>query len=428
MNATQEVYVHSRRAAGVMRPGDEWIVGSATSCDLRVADSGVMGRHCRLRHLGPRVRLESLHGLHPARIGGAEVEAASFPLVGAFQVGSAMVRLHPGGEPLEDALPEMVGASPAMIDLAARVRRVARWELPVLLRGESGTGKDLVARAIHALGARADHAFVAINGAGLDPALAASALFGHARGAFTGASTAREGALRRAHRGTLFIDEVASLAPQVQATLLRVLEEGVVHAVGADDAVPVDLRIVAATCEDLERDVERGRFRRDLYQRLAASVIRVPPLRERVADIEPLARQLLARAAPGFVLSPEALQALERYRFPGNVRELRNVICQAALVAEGGVIADSDVDLALDERNGGAGTRRPIAARAVAVLAETGGNISAAARRLGVPRSTFRDAIRRAQNDPATDKPCVSGPSVGVTMSAEPLPPDVSTK
>ena len=287
----------------------------------------------------------------------------------------------------------MIGRSPPMVRLARLVSRCAPMRVATLLRGESGSGKELVARALHALGDRPDSPFIAVNAAGLGETLGASALFGHVRGAFTGASDSRLGAFRRAGDGSLFIDEIASLSPRLQAQLLRVIEEGVVTPLGSDEESNVGMRLITATCEPLEQQVARGAFRADLYQRLSACVIGVPPLRDRRADI-PLLTRSFCRADPlNHHIDPDALPLLRSYSFPGNVRELRNILIQAALYAEGPTITESDIRIVLAERSHKA---KPTPAQARALVAELNGNISAAARTLRLPRSTFRDLLKRS--------------------------------
>jgi len=284
-----------------------------------------------------------------------------------------------------------------MIQLARLVRKLARMPLPVLLRGESGSGKELVAHALHRCGARCRGPFVAINGAAVSDDLGASVLFGHAKGAFTGASARRLGAFRQADGGTLFLDEVASLSAQVQAALLRVVEDGQVQPMGADRAVQVDVRLVAATCEPLAKLVDAGQFRGDLFQRLTGGVLRVPPLREHLSDLRPLSEHLLAGLKMGvYRLADEAMDELKGYPFPGNVRELRNVLAQAALCCEGATIGAVEVAAVLDQRVPHR-TKRMKPAQALTLVARTQGNISAAARRAGIPRSTFRDLLRAAR-------------------------------
>lgn len=245
---------------------------------------------------------------------------------------------------------ELVTVNPNMRRLLELADRVALRDVPVLLTGESGTGKELMARRLHRRSARRDGPFVAVNCAALPESLAESELFGHEKGAFTGADKDRPGRFEEANGGTLFLDEIGDLPLALQAKLLRVLEDGLVRRVGGRRDIPVSVRVVAATNRDLTQAMEAGQFRRDLYYRLAVVRIELPPLRQRKGDISALARHFLLSLAarhglPAGELSPEALEALENYAWPGNVRELRNVLERALVVRAGGVIRREDLDL-----------------------------------------------------------------------------------
>lgn len=349
---------------------------------------------CRLRHEGAGVLLSATA---PVSWGTAELKRGRLPLHGCVRRGDAWLCWGPL-QP--EALPGMLGRTRPMVELGDLVRRLASVSLPVLIRGGSGTGKELVARALHSLSARSEGPFVAVNGATLTASLGGSQLFGHVRGAFTGAREGRQGAMRAADGGTLFIDEVGSLCPEVQASLLRAIEERCVVPVGADEEVETDVRLLSATCEPLEQAVEEGRFRRDLHQRLAATIVRVPPLHTRREDIPLLARHLLdENGFAHLALAPGAKSQLKLLRFPGNVRELRNLLVQAALQCTGGTIHQHDLSRAVAARQGTYRPRLEGLAQELdvaKVLSDHGGNRSAAARALGVPRSTFRDWLRRA--------------------------------
>lgn len=235
----------------------------------------------------------------------------------------------------------LIGRSSKMQEVFKRIALAAASEASVVLYGESGTGKELAARAIHQFSSRADGPFVAVNVAALSPTLAESELFGHERGAFTGAQEQRDGLLVRANRGTLFLDEVADIPLPVQVKLLRALEHGEVLPVGGQRPVTVDFRVVSATHQDLSERIEAGKFRHDLYFRLAAFRIDIPPLRERPEDIAPLAEHFLNQSGSvqaAATLSKAARQALVERPWYGNVRELRNAIEHAVIVARGGVI------------------------------------------------------------------------------------------
>jgi DNA-binding NtrC family response regulator len=286
--------------------------------------------------------------------------------------------------------------------LLATIAKVARSPLPVLVTGETGTGKELVARAVHEGSGRG--AFVPVNCAALPEHLLESELFGHERGAFTGADRAKRGLFEEAHEGTLFLDEVAELPAPLQPKLLRALEEGEIRRVGATRSVHVDVRLVAATNRDLDEEVAAGRFREDLFWRLNGLTLHVPPLRERPADIPLLIEHYLTRFTPAGTTAPrptpEASALLTTYPWPGNVRELRSVVERAATLAAGAPIG---VEVLTDRvRDGGLlrstvqeAARRNLSMREVErayileILRVSGGNKSRAAEILGLDRKTL---------------------------------------
>jgi two-component system response regulator AtoC len=255
----------------------------------------------------------------------------------------------------------MVGRSEVMRVLFEQIRRVAQAAGPVLIIGESGTGKELVARAIHEESNRADKAFIAVNCAGVPEDLLESEFFGHLAGAFTGAARARKGLFAEAVGGTLFLDEIAEMPVNLQAKLLRVLQEGRMRPVGSDKEQPVDARVVAATNRDLERAVASGQFRTDLYYRLETFVLQVPALRERGKDRELLAGRFIAQFSAqagrlNLTLSESALELVKRYSFPGNVRELQNAMERAVTFCTGNVIEREHLPARLRERGEGQST------------------------------------------------------------------------
>ncbi|MFQ6757533.1 MAG: sigma-54-dependent Fis family transcriptional regulator [Deltaproteobacteria bacterium] len=243
----------------------------------------------------------------------------------------------------EQGLADMVGKSGVMVSFLQTVVKVAQYDTTVLITGESGTGKELVARGIHHKSGRADKPFLAVNCGGMPSSLLESELFGYVKGAFTGAEKDRKGIFQEAHGGTLFLDEIGELPPDAQVKLLRVLQEREVRPVGGARAVPVDVRVLAATARDLEEEVAVGRFREDLFYRLNVIRLHVPPLRERMEDIPLLCARLLDRIAAKLDRQPPELRsatlaALLRHRWPGNVRELENALERAMVLAEGSVI------------------------------------------------------------------------------------------
>jgi two-component system, NtrC family, response regulator len=249
-----------------------------------------------------------------------------------------------------DSFEGIVGFCPAMQDVFRAVRRVAGSDAQVLIAGESGTGKELVARAIHRLSERGSSPFVAINCGAIPENLLESELFGHEKGAFTGAHTRRAGRIETAHRGTLFLDEIGELPVSLQVKLLRFLQEHRIERVGGRQEIAVDVRVIAATNADLDREMKEERFREDLYYRLAVVRVSLPPLRERGEDVAVLAKIFLERFArenkkniSGF--SAEALEALQTHDWPGNVRELENRVKRAIIMAEGRKLTSADLEL-----------------------------------------------------------------------------------
>ncbi len=297
---------------------------------------------------------------------------------------------------------ELVWADPLMRPLVESLKRVAPTSATVLLTGESGTGKEVVARALHALSPRKAHAFVAVNCAALSESLLDSELFGHERGAFTGADKQRRGRFELADGGTLLLDEVGEMSPALQAKLLRVLQERQVVRVGGNATVDVDVRVIAATHRDLRAAVTAGTFREDLFYRLAVVPLHLPPLRERKLDIPALAQhflqQLGRRHARGKVaLTPEALLALQAQAWPGNVRELYNCIERAVVLGNGPHIAASDLEVAApkpvpgDQSVNLAELERDAIARA---LDQCGGNRRQAADLLGISLRTLQYKLK----------------------------------
>ncbi len=298
----------------------------------------------------------------------------------------------------------LVGRSKAMQAVFEKVRAVADTDAPVLLLGESGTGKELVARAIHHNSGRRDGPFVPVNCAAIPADLLESELFGHERGAFTGAVRKRRGLFAEAHGGTMLLDEVGDIPGNLQGKLLRALQDGTVRPVGADEEVRLDVRVVSATHQDLPALVGQGRFREDLYYRIAVIPIRLPSLRERSEDILPLAEHFLTRAAAtldkrldGF--DENATAWLMNHRWPGNVRELENVVERAATLARGPRITRGDLGVEFAPDTAARGSLRPTLAELTdqyvrRVLEETKGDKVTAAKILGVSVRTLQRRFR----------------------------------
>ncbi len=314
----------------------------------------------------------------------------------ARQVDLLQRTIRPAG-----SIETLIGTSPAMTQVKERIRRAAPVQGTVLVTGETGTGKELAARAIHAGSARADRAFVALNCAALTESLLENELFGHGKGAFTGAAAPRAGLIEHASGGTLFLDEIGTMSGALQAKLLRALESGEVRRMGENDSRRVDVRFVAATNVDLKAAIETGEFRRDLYYRLNVHLIHMPPLRERGDDLGLLAEHFLARFGPAAGVErfhPDAWRLLSGYSFPGNVRELEHMIQRAVAIAQGAELRPEDLPEevtapppapAAPEGTVAAARERADRETIVATLARHSGEIAAAARELQVSRTTL---------------------------------------
>ncbi len=383
------------------------VFGSSRRSDVRVEDPTVSSQHCEIAVAGDRLRVRDLGSKNGTFVGAARVREAWATLGTAITLGETQIVVHAHDEEMErlasqalgEPLPLLAGSSVVMRKLAARVRKLASLTSPVLVTGETGTGKELVASALHLEGRRKAHPFVPLNVAALPRELVESELFGHERGAFTGAVQKRAGAFGDAHRGTLFLDEIGELPLDAQPKLLRALDGYEIKRVGSNGGGErADVRVVAATHKALLEDVNAKRFRRDLYHRLEAFVIEIPALRERRGDIAAIARRLLATHAVEVgerVLTPAAAATLASHDWPGNVRELRNVLLRAAEdAADPRVITDACIARVI--RN----VARPASAEVTPAYAEAlfrkhGGNLAAAARAAGMPRTTFRKLLKK---------------------------------
>ncbi len=298
---------------------------------------------------------------------------------------------------------EIIGESGAMRRIFDTIRRVARTDVTVLISGESGTGKELVARAIHVNSPRRLRPFVAINCGAIPENLVESELFGHEKGTFTGAHIQRKGRLELADGGTVFLDEVAELSGPIQVKLLRVLQDRLLERVGGRELIPLDVRILAATNRDIKRATQEGRFREDLYYRLAVVNIGIPPLRERLEDMRSLAIRFLDRFSTEYKIrvrrfSTDALAALHAYQWPGNIRELENRIKRAVIMAEGRMITAADLELttelAQQPTQSIKAARHEVEKRVVVdALQRYRGNISRAAKAVQISRPAFHELL-----------------------------------
>ncbi|MDP1028394.1 PEP-CTERM-box response regulator transcription factor [Sphingomonas sp. KR1UV-12] len=294
-------------------------------------------------------------------------------------------------------------ASPEMTRVARTLERVAPADVSVMLLGASGTGKELLARGLHDASPRSTGRFVAINCAAIPETLLEAELFGYEKGAFTGAAKTTEGKIELAAGGTLFLDEIGDVPLQLQVKLLRFLQERVIERIGGRRAIAVDTRIVCATHQDVDAMVAEGRFREDLYYRLAEIVVRIPALAERTGDAALLARHFVSRCAATLNpvvtgLSSDARAAVDAWRWPGNVRELENRVKRAVIMAEGKLVTAADLDLAAPDEAAGLNLRAAREAadrRAIGrALAQAEGNISGASRLLGISRPTLYDLLK----------------------------------
>ncbi len=327
-------------------------IGTADGNDLVLSDATVSGYHVELVRAGEGIHVRDHASTNGTVFEGARLSNASVPPGSVLQLGKTKLRVTDGERVTielhdDDELGDIVGRTPVMRRLMARILRASRSDTAALLVGESGTGKELIARALHTSGERARKPFVTVDCAALAPSLVASELFGHEKGAFTGADRQHVGAFERAHGGTLFLDEVGELPPSLQPTLLGALERRAFRRVGGRREVEVDVRVVCATNRDLRREVNAGRFRLDLYYRIAVVVLQVPPLRERMEDLPVLVERFMREAGHDGpvdeVISANVMATLAAHRWPGNVRELRNVV-EATLAM--GETPELDPDLA----------------------------------------------------------------------------------
>jgi DNA-binding NtrC family response regulator len=401
-------------------------IGAQKGNDLALADRLVSGHHCEISLAPDGFLLRDLDSTNGTWLAGHRVREAFINPGSVIYLGESRLRFEPLDEAAEIALSprdrfgDLVGSSVSMRALYALLERIAPTEASVFIHGETGTGKEVVAEAIHRHSARKDGPLVVVDCGSIAANLIASELFGHEKGAFTGASAAHEGAFERANGGTIFLDEIGELPLELQPNLLGVLERRQVKRVGGSKTIPLDLRVIAATNRDLASEMNRGGFRSDLFYRLAVVRVQLPPLRERMEDLPLLVEHFLSRLPGGERgLAPEIVKHLERHAFPGNVRELRNLVEQAVIFPDG-LDAPPPADRttpALPASGDGARLEyvvddqvpyRVAKQRLVIeldrlylkqLLDRHGGNVSAAARAAGLDRMTVHKLIRRAGLD-----------------------------
>jgi DNA-binding NtrC family response regulator len=399
--------------------GATLVVGTDPGCDLRLTDDRVSSRHLSIERIEGGYLVRDLGSRNGTVVQGVAIAEARLAPGATLKLGRSFVRLQTLPQAVEIApsqarrFGELVAESLAMREVFAVLELSAGSDVSVLLEGETGVGKELAARAVHEASARRRGPFVAIDCSALPETLIDSELFGHVKGAFTGATGPRKGAFQRADGGTLFLDELGSVPPAVESRLLRALEERAVRPVGADAERAVDVRLIAASRQDLLARVTEGTFRPDLYYRLSVVRVTLPPLRRRREDIAPIVAELLRRRGlePGRVAGP-ALDRLFAHEWPGNVRELRNVVDRALALTPG---ARCFADLRLDPGPEGPAPGAPLGVRSdlpyaaakaellaaferrylADVLGRSGGNISAAARAAGIGRKHLRELARR---------------------------------
>jgi DNA-binding NtrC family response regulator len=404
-----------------LRPG-RYVVGQADGCALTLHDPQVSRQHLEVVVDDSEVMLRDLGSSNGSFFDGARFQALAIGIGAQVQIGGTELRVVSELAALPpstvDQFGELLGRTAIMRQLFTILERVAASDTAILLHGETGVGKELAAEAIHEHSTRASGPFVICDLAGVPPSLIESELFGHVRGAFTGADRDREGAFVQADGGTIFLDEIGELGPEVQPRLLRALERRQVKPVGGAAYRNINVRVIAATNRDLQTEVKEGRFRRDLYHRLAVVRIEIPPLRQRRDDIALLVDHFVAQAAqatrrPAAPVPPATMAMLARHDWPGNVRELRNVLEQALALSPGPAIDTALLSVpeplpgARDGGHGPATAALPFRESReklieawereylVDLLGKAGHNVSEAARRAGLSRVYLHELIRK---------------------------------
>lgn len=384
-------------------------IGSDAAAHVCVSDPHVSRRHAEIVRTGGAVVLRDLQSRNGTYVDGIAVKEVILQGPATIRVGGTTIRFEtevrspaPGPRRMGDA----VGSSPEMQRVFEMLERLAPSDLTITLLGETGVGKDVLACAVHDASARREGPFIVFDCGAATPTLIESALFGHEKGAFTGASAAVAGAFERAHGGTLFFDEIGELSLDLQPKLLRALEQRKIQRIGSTVELPVDVRILAATNRDLEVEVAEGRFRQDLFFRLSPAVVAVPPLRARLGDLPELVDAILAAEGRRLRVTQETLDTLASYDWPGNVRELRNVLMAAAAMADADLLEPRHL-LLFKQRHrrrdptladfplGGRSLESIERAAIVQTLKRADGNKVKAAKALGIAASTLYEKMRR---------------------------------
>ena len=402
-------------------------VGADPSCDLVLSDRTVSRRHAEVRRDGDRLFVRDLDSTNGTFYHDARVKEVLVPIGGEVAFGKTVVKVVPEEVPVEtvpsaeETLGPLVGQDRRMREIFSLIRDIAETDATVVIEGETGTGKELVAQAIHELSPRKSQPLVVFDCTNQPKDLIESSLFGHVKGAFTGATNQRKGAFARASTGTIFVDELGELGLDLQPKLLRVLESREIQMVGGESYQKVDVRVIAATNRNLRAEVRAGAFREDLYYRLAGVRIQLPPLRDRPDDIPRLVEHFVEKSGASLDIAAESYARLAAHSWPGNVRELKNLVDRAVALARG----KSQVDLSrfiLEEDGGLAGdgpapadpTPMDVAPTHLSfkeakgkiisdfeskyieqLLREHDNNISVAAREAGIDRKHFKDLMRK---------------------------------
>ena len=387
-------------------------IGTLSENDLTLTDPTVSRSHAVVEEKADGYALRDLNSTNGTFLDGVRIREGYLAAGAVIRLGQTEVTFSPMEERIEtvrsslDRFGKLIGASTPMREVFGILERVAPTDIAVLIQGETGTGKELAARAIHSHSRRTEKPFIVFDCGAVAPTLIESELFGHEKGAFTDAVKSRQGAFELAHGGTLFLDEIGELTPLLQPKLLRALDQQEVKRVGAEKNIKIDVRVVAATNRDLEKEGRGGRFREAVYYRSWAVSVSLPPLRNRKEDIELIAEHLLAGISTAAEkklkgLSPEAAETLRAYPWPGNVRELKNVLVRAAALSDGVRIEVGDLFLSQGKRTdtleGLSGkTLEEIEKAAIhATLKSVSGNKTEAAKALGIAYSTLYEKIKK---------------------------------